>query len=330
MILVCGAITDPATRYFCECLRNYSSSYRLLDQTIYPAGFQVSWRWRGGCVAGYIIGPDWRVSLEELTGVYVRYSPKAERMRPQNVGAELAAALYAECDAGLSSLLECLTCPVANRRSAAMSNWSKPFQTMQIRRLGLDVPPTLITTDPAQARQFYEECNGAVIFKSISGVRSIVRRMTVKDFARLPLLRNSPSQFQAFIPGDNIRVHTVCDKWFATRIRSAAVDYRYADDEGHSVRMEPTSLPSDIANACIQAAEEFGLLFSGIDLKETPDGDYYCLEVNGFPAFDYYEQGGGQPISAALADLLSRSCFDNIEYFSRIDKNKKKSEIRNL
>jgi glutathione synthase/RimK-type ligase-like ATP-grasp enzyme len=283
---------------------------------IYPTGFRISWRWQEGRVTGYIIGPGWRVDLEEITGVYVRYSPKAERMRPRSLGAELAATLYTECDAGLSSLLECLSCPVANRRSAAASNWSKPFQTMRIRQLGLHIPPTLVTTDPVQARQFYEECNGAVVFKSISGVRSIVRRMSVEDFPRLPLLQNGPSQFQALVPGDDIRVHTVWDRWFATRIRSAAVDYRYADDEGYFVKMEPTNLPPAVAKACVQAAKEFGLLFSGIDLRETPQGDYYCFEVNGFPAFDYYERGSGQLISAALADLLSKGCFDNAEHFN--------------
>jgi glutathione synthase/RimK-type ligase-like ATP-grasp enzyme len=46
------------------------------------------------------------------------------------------------------------------------------------------------------------------------------------------------------------------------------------------------------------------LLFTGIDLKLTPDGEYYCFEVNPSPGFVYYERYTGQPISAALADLL--------------------------
>ena len=82
-----------------------------------------------------------------------------------------------------------------------------------------------------------------MIYKSISGVRSIVRRMNADHLGRLPFLRYGPAQFQEFLPGDNIRVHTVGDRWFATRIRSEAVDYRYAYQERLSVEMEPTELP---------------------------------------------------------------------------------------
>jgi hypothetical protein len=40
------------------------------------------------------------------------------------------------------------------------------------------------------------------------------------------------------------------------------------------------------------------------DLKETPDGEYYCFEVNPCPGFLYYERHTHQPISTALASLL--------------------------
>ena len=36
-----------------------------------------------------------------------------------------------------------------------------------------------------------------------------------------------------------------------------------------------------------------------------PDGEYVCFEVNPCPGFIYYERHTGQPISAALADLLN-------------------------
>ena len=57
--------------------------------------------------------------------------------------------------------------------------------------------------------------------------------------ARLSLLRHGPAQFQSFIPGENVRVHTIGDQLFATRVRSEAVDYRYASREGRNVEMEP-------------------------------------------------------------------------------------------
>ena len=59
-----------------------------------------------------------------------------------------------------------------------------------------------------------------------------------------------------------------------------------------------------MAAACMNVARQFGLLFAGIDLKETAEGDYYCFEINPSPAFLVYEQLSGQPISRALAELL--------------------------
>jgi glutathione synthase/RimK-type ligase-like ATP-grasp enzyme len=167
-------------------------------------------------------------------------------------------------------------------------------------------PPTLVTNDPDEVLTFYEECHREVIYKSLSGIRSIVRRLEPDQLSRLPLLRHGPAQFQSFIRGDDVRVHTVGDEAFATLIRSEAVDYRYARHEGRDVTMEPTSLPSEIVDSCLQMARVLDLLLTGIDLKKTPEGDYYCFEVNPSPGFLYYEKHSGQPISMAIADLLCR------------------------
>ena len=203
------------------------------------------------------------------------------------------------------ALLEDLPCPVVNRVAGGMSNNSKPYQSLLIRRAGLQVPATLVTSDPDAVRAFVAQ-HGDVIYKSASGIRSIVRRLGPDQLARLDLVRDGPAQFQAFVPGRNVRVHTVGDAVFATRIETEAVDYRYAVHDGLGVAMEATVLPAAVEEACLRAARDLDLLFAGIDLKETPDGEYVCFEVNPCPGFTYYERHTGQPISAALADLLHR------------------------
>jgi glutathione synthase/RimK-type ligase-like ATP-grasp enzyme len=174
------------------------------------------------------------------------------------------------------------------------------------------VPPTLVTSDPAAARAFHAEY-GEVIYKSASGIRSIVRRLGPDQLARLDLLRDGPAQFQAFIPGRNVRVHTVGERVFATRIESEAVDYRYAHLDGLTARLEPVALPPTLEAACLGLAQAFDLLFAGIDLKETPEGEFFCFEVNPCPGFLYYERHTGQPISMALAELLHRSAPSSAE-----------------
>lgn len=313
MILVCGGLADSVTELVCAQLRACGYPYRLLDLGVYPAGFQIKWHWEDSRPSGYIAGPDWQLDLDEITGVYTRYLGPEGRVPPSDTAPEVVLAMYAEYDTGLMALLEDLPCAVVNRLGGGMSNHSKAYQALLVRQTSLLTPPTLVTNDPEAAHRFYEECQGDVIYKSLSGVRSIVRRMGGEHLARLPLLRHGPAQFQAFIPGENVRVHTVGDQVFATRVRSDAVDYRYASREERTVEMEPTILPPAVTAACLRLARQLDLLLTGIDLKETPDGDYYCFEINPSPGFLYYERGSGQPISAALASLLHHGLSADIQ-----------------
>jgi glutathione synthase/RimK-type ligase-like ATP-grasp enzyme len=307
MILVAGGIADSVTELVCARLTDCGYAYRLLDLGCYPLGHGIAVRWTGAGPEGNISGPDWQLDLDEISGVYVRFLGPEGRLPLPDLPPATAAELQAEADTALMALFEDLPCPVVNRLGGGMSNNSKPYQALLLARAGFRVPPTLVTSDPDAARAFHAE-HGEVIYKSASGIRSIVRRLGPEQLARLDLVRNGPAQFQAFIPGHNVRVHTVADKLFATRVTSEAVDYRYARRDGLAVEMEAAELPLTVARACLRIARELGLLHVGIDLKETPDGDWFCFEVNPCPGFLYYERHTGQPISTALAELLYRGC----------------------
>jgi glutathione synthase/RimK-type ligase-like ATP-grasp enzyme len=304
MILVAGGLADSVTELVCARLEALGYPYRLLDLGHYPAGHGVSVRWTDSGPAGFVSGPDWRLDLAELTGVFVRLLGPEGRIAQTGLPERQAAELRAEADTSLMLLFEDLPCPVVNRVAGGMSNNSKPYQALLIARAGLRVPATLVTTDPEAARAFLAE-HGEVVYKSTSGVRSIVRRLELDRLADLDLLRDGPAQFQAYVAGGNVRVHTVGDRLFATRIVSDAIDYRYARHDGLSVKMEPAELPPQVAEACQQIARNLGLLHAGIDLKQTPDGEWCCFEVNPCPGFIYYERRTGQPISLALAELLN-------------------------
>ena len=186
------------------------------------------------------------------------------------------------------------------------SNGSKPFQAQAVTRRGLLTPETLITSDPDLARAFVAE-HGRVIFKSLSGIRSIVREVGDEDLRRLDHIRWCPVQFQAYVEGRNVRVHTVGDEVFATGILTEATDYRYAHRQrGEDAVLEPVEISDDLAAQCLALARDLDLPFAGIDLKVTPDDRVYCFEVNPSPAYSYYESHTGQPISAALARYLAR------------------------
>ena len=305
MILVCGGLADTVTELICARLGDRGYPYRFLDLGSYPSGYEVSWQWqRATHPTGFIAAADWKLDLDELTGVFIRFLGPEGHQPVDGVETELQSAMDFERDSGLMALVEDLPCVVINRVAGGMSNNSKPFQALLVRQSGLLTPPTIVTNDSDVARGFIDEFHGDVVYKSLSGIRSIVRRIGPEMTARLPFLRYGPAQFQAFIPGTNVRVHTVGDDVFATRVSSDVVDYRYARREGGSVEMEPWTLPDELAASCLRLAHALGLELAGIDLKETPDGKFYCFEINPSPGFLYYEQHTRQPISAAVADLL--------------------------
>jgi glutathione synthase/RimK-type ligase-like ATP-grasp enzyme len=69
--------------------------------------------------------------------------------------------------------------------------------------------------------------------------------------------------------------------------------------------MIPETLPEHVATNCIRLTKELGLAMSGIDLKETPAGEYYCFEVNTSPAFPFYESLARPVVADALAEYLA-------------------------
>jgi glutathione synthase/RimK-type ligase-like ATP-grasp enzyme len=191
---------------------------------------------------------------------------------------------------------------VVNRPQAMAANDTKPCQMEQIRQLGFRVPETLLTTDPDAAWDFWKQ-HGAVVYKSVSGTRSIVSRLRPAYAKRLANVSHCPTQFQEYVPGTDHRVHVVGDELFASEIVSDADDYRYP--ARHRVEIRACRLPEEVGARCRRLAGATRLPVAGIDLRRTPDGEWYCFEVNPSPAFTYYESRTRQPIGRAIARFLA-------------------------
>jgi len=247
-------------------------------------------------VAGALRLPDRAIPLEEIGAAYLRpYDAQRLHGTANPHAAAVAEALIAW--AGVTPAL------VVNRPSAMAPNESKPYQLELIRAAGFAVPPTLVTTDPAAARQFASE-HGPLIYKSVSGVRSRVARLSNERAQSLDDVAWCPTQLQRHIDGVDHRVHVVKDSVFATRVESADDDYRYAE---RPPVLTETMLPPEIERRTIELAAALELPLAGIDLRLTPEGEWFCFEVNPSPAFTYYESATGQPIAGAIARLLTRA-----------------------
>ena len=303
MILVAGIMPDGMIELMCARLEYMGYEYLFLDELRYPGDFNITWSVCPRGVAGYIESPKGRVNLEEITGVYARYVQHRHGTREGMTESD-EQFIQAEFQASLITLFDAMPCVVVNRVKASTSNDSKIYQKFMASSFGFLTPRTLVTTIPEEAEAFFDSCRERVIYKSVSSVRSIVRRLERNDLPRLESVRNCPTQFQEWVEGVDIRVHTVGDEVFATELVSTASDYRYASRSGDSVSATAIDIPPDIAAACIAMTKSVGLVVSGIDLRRTPDDRYYCFEMNPSPGFLFYERATGQPISEAVAKLL--------------------------
>jgi len=255
-------------------------------------------------IDGVIVIGNQRTDLRTVTAFYMRpYDPR-QILEAQGLGERSSefgrVAMFEDI---LTSWSEMTDAFLVNNLTASAANGSKPYQAFMIRSLGFDVPETLITTDSDAVQDFLSRHESA-IYKSISGVRSIVSRFAPKDRERLEDVRWSPTQFQEYVKGTDYRVHVVGDEVFACQVVSDADDYRYASRHGSNVEIHACDLPGDVADRCIRTTRKMGLAVSGIDLRLTPDERWFCFEVNPSPGFSYYQDATGQPIADAIARLL--------------------------
>jgi hypothetical protein len=260
----------------------------------------------GEGLRGTLRDGDRSIGLEDVAGIYWRLMD--DRLLPELKGLPADAPERAHCrhlhDAFMT-WTSVTPARVVNRAAAMASNGSKPYQAQLIRAAGFDVPETLVTNDPELVRDFVS-AHGRVVYKSISGTRSIVEEVDGDALGRLEDIRWCPVQFQAYVEGVDVRVHVVGQRAFATRVASDAADYRYAAARGGSpARLEATRLSDAVEERCISLTARLGLRFSGLDLRITPDERVVCFEANPCPAYAYYEAHTNQPIARAVAHHLA-------------------------
>jgi hypothetical protein len=256
-----------------------------------------------------------QVPIAEVDGVFVRFNPRPGVPDAlAGLAPEVGAALIAERRAGLDYALDRLPSTVVNRPSAGRSNGSKPFQMGWLDSAGFEVPRWILASRADEVVTFTRGCLHGSVHKTCSGLRSQVRRPDEELLEQLEA-GAAPALIQEYVPGTDVRVHVVGERCFATEIRGAGLDYRYESEGAMYVPVDP---PEDVARLCVGAAREERLLLAGIDFRLEPSGRWWCLESNPVPTFLPYEMSTGQPIAAALVDLLgSRAPRDRANVLHR-------------
>jgi glutathione synthase/RimK-type ligase-like ATP-grasp enzyme len=184
----------------------------------------------------------------------------------------------------------------------------KPYQLRVAHDLGIPIPATLITNDPAAAQQFIA-CHEQVVCKAFSATETHWRETRLvkkEEMENLENVRFAPVIFQQYIEAIyDLRITVVGDDIFAAAIYSQetayAVDCRI--DIGKA-RIEAVSLPKQVEEQLRQYMKKLGLVYGAIDMRLHPDGTYVFLEINPAGQFLFIEDITGQAIAKSVAKNL--------------------------
>ncbi|MFY0531568.1 hypothetical protein [Nannocystis pusilla] len=217
-------------------------------------------------------------------------------------------------------MLAAAPCFVMDPPDLVRERGHKPAQQRLARELGLATPRTLMTNDPAEAREFIASCPDGAIAKMLSafairdadGEEQVVFTTSLRDdhLAKLDGLRLAPMVFQEQIRKRmELRITVVGSRMFTAAVDSQKVAGAEVDWRERGVTLLPSwtpyELPADVARALERYMERIGMQYSAIDMLVDPDGRHVFLEAN--PAgecfwLEYYSPRF--PLAAAIADVL--------------------------
>lgn len=209
---------------------------------------------------------------------------------------------------GLLLSLEHLGIPCYNPPSKSHLSRRKPYQLHLMRSVGCKVPPTLITNNPEAAAEFITSQGDCIVKPAAGGTLTLSANelLAQGDLHKLA----APAIFQKRIRGRDIRVIVIDQEVISSAIIDIpedTLDFRGDEDyqNGRAQYIEIT-LPHEVQKQCLKAAEVLGLKFTGIDIRITPDNEYYLLECNSSPIYLDVEYKLGHPITEKLVQALSK------------------------
>ena len=278
MHLILGAHDDPCCTGVHARLRERGVDAHLLSQPLVAAG-RFSW-----CLDD--TGADSRLEIDrsatgEISSVLVR---DAGVLSPVGWKPSDHAYMQAEIRATLLAWLESLPCPVVNRMPAAI--WYRPLIPLLewlplLRRAGLPVPEVLLTSDPAEARNFSRRLNGALCIPLTSDASWIVTERDWPGLARL----------QAFAPVCLTEAHGAT--WPACVIGDRVIW------DG-----EPPAAVVALAPQLRRFADLCGLSWFEADIASARRGLAVTM-IATFVQFDHFQDTARERIVDALADILT-------------------------
>lgn len=309
-VLILTARFDPTADLVVEQLTARGVSVFRCDSADFPERLSLRAELAGEW-SGRLRLPRRTVDLQEIHSAYYRRPSGFQFSDSMAAHDRSWAGLQARL--GLGGILAALPQWLNHPSRIGLAEY-KPVQLTEAANLGLTVPRTLITNEPAAARDFANEV-GQLVYKPLAteGAGSDNDPMVIyttdvsADQLDDPAIAGTAHMFQQRIEKEHeVRLTVVDDEFFATRITThspkAATDWR-SDTEA----LEYTTIetPPEVRRAVTALLHRFQLRFGALDFAVTPAGEWVFFELNPNGQWGWIQLSTGAPIAAAIARALS-------------------------
>ncbi len=284
-----------------KLLEKHGAEADILDTSVFPSAYSLIHT--GSDFMDIQLGA---FRLSDYHAVWNRRS-HPPRIQPDIKNSDEASYAARECAHALWGALYASKILIYNDPEAERRAGHKPYQLRLAHELGFRIPDTMITTSPDAARDFAQR-HPQVIYKGLGAVTWMMldtRPLTQEDLGDLWRLQYAPAIFQEYIErGREYRVSLVEEDIFAGEVTVSHNEARYdwRLDDSHAITA--VELPDDVRAKLRLLLSSLNLHSGAVDLRETPDGTLYFLEINPTGQFLFLDIFGGMDIGNRFCELL--------------------------
>jgi MvdD-like protein with pre-ATP grasp domain len=309
-VLIVSSLTDGHARAVITELDKLGARIELLELADYPGKLTLTLAFGDGKRRFQLKRPgEGQLDLDTVRAVWWR-RPGAFGLPDALRDPAHRRLVQSEANAAFQGLFAAMEARWINSPTLDAVASYKPHQLALAQTLGLEIPHTVMTSDPEEAREFWRVCDGDVVYKQFIALPNAwweTRRLGEAEAkATDDAIRLAPVIFQRHVAAvADLRVTIIGDEIFAAAVDLRDLKYDVDVRMNLNAKHVAHNLPDDVADKLRGLMRRLGLVYGAIDLRLTEDGRYVFLEINPAGQFLYVEQQTGQPIAAALAARLA-------------------------
>lgn len=256
-------------------------------------------------------GENIEINLRDIVSIWWR-RPQRYRIPSEVCANDLVDFCYINTQQAVEAMLINCGKPIVNDPFATRKADHKLYQLSVARKCQLQIPETLVTTDPCKARDFISQMwitGRQVVTKCIQRSKfhyAPTRLVTQDDMELLRTLKFAPAILQErVVDAIELRITIVGNNIFAASCKS------YKEEAQVDIRLDTCqdiaryTLPEGVQRSLLDLMSRLQLTYAAIDMFFKPPNDFFFIEINPSGQYLYIEIPTLFPISHSIAQHLT-------------------------